>query len=66
MNHEQHAEQFAQKHAIKLKINGSEYKKHFSDDKQARYVFNCTLSRNGKRFTFNFGQSIHAITQCLI
>jgi hypothetical protein len=60
MNYEQHAEQFAQKHDIKLKINRSEYKKHFADDTQPRQVFNCALSRNGKKYTFNFGQSRHA------
>lgn len=57
-NYTLNAENFAKENNIKLKINDVEYKKHFADDKQERYVFNCTLSRNGKQYTFNFGQSI--------
>ena len=56
-NYTQLAEEFAKKHNVKLKINSSTYGKHFHDDTQARYIFNCTLSRNGKKYTFNFGQS---------
>lgn len=58
MNYQQQAQQFAGKHNIKLVINSSEYKKHFADDKECRYVFNCTLKCKGKRYTFNFGQSV--------
>lgn len=60
MNYQKQANEFAAKHGIELFINSSEYKKHFSEDTQERYVFNCTLKCNGKRFTFNFGQSIQA------
>lgn len=50
---------FAKKHDVKLSFIGDpEFKKHFSDDKDERYVFKCKLSRNGKTYTFNFGQSI--------
>ena len=59
-NYTEQAEKFAELHNIKLKINNIEYKKHFADDKEERYVFNCTLTRNKKRYTFNFGQSISA------
>ena len=58
MTYQQQANEFAAKHNIELLINGYEYKKHFADDTQCRYVFNCTLKYNGKRYTFNFGQSI--------
>ena len=58
MNYEQNAQEFAQKHGIKLVINSVEYRKHFTEDKGPRYVFNCTLMRNKKRYTFDFGQSI--------
>jgi len=54
----QSTEQFAKQHNVKLKINNVEYKRHFDTDKESRYVFNCALSRNGKKYTFNFGQSI--------
>lgn len=60
MNYQKQAQDFATKHGIELIINSHEYKKHFQDDKQERYVFNCTLKCNGKRFTFDFGQSIQA------
>jgi len=58
MNYEQNAANFATKHGIKLIINSSEYRPYFADDKESRFVFNCTLTRNKKRYTFTFGQSI--------
>jgi hypothetical protein len=60
MTLQQEAQYFADANNIKLKINGTKYGKHFADDKESRYIFNCTLTRNGKRYTFNFGQSIAA------
>lgn len=60
MNYQQQANEFATKNGIKLKINRTTYGKHFPEDKESRYIFNCTLSRNGKKYTFNFGQSIAA------
>ena len=60
MNYQKQALVFAKKHGIELIINFNEYKKHFQDDKDYRYVFNCTLRCNGKQYTFNFGNSIQA------
>lgn len=60
MNYQQQANEFAKKYGVKLKINSSEYGKHFAEDKEGRYIFNCTLTRGGKKYTFNFGQSIAA------
>jgi len=60
MNYQQQANDFATATGTKLKINSSKYGKHFTDDKESRYIFNCTLTRNGKRYTFDFGQSIAA------
>ena len=60
MTLEQEAQYFADVNNVKLKINGRKYGKHFAEDKESRYIFNCTLSRNRKRYTFNFGQSIAA------
>ena len=60
MNYQQQANEFAAKHGVKLIINSSDYGYHFTNDKENRYIFNCTLTRNGKRYTFNFGQSIAA------
>lgn len=59
-NYEKSAVLFAQKHGVKLSFIGDpEYKKHFADDRDYRYVFKCRLSRGGKSYTFNFGQSIN-------
>lgn len=57
-NFKKMAEKFAKKYGLKMKILGVEYKKHFFDDTMPRYVFKIKLSRNGKSYTLNFGQSI--------
>lgn len=58
MNYQKQAQDFATKHNVKLLINSVNYGKHFQDDKESRYIFNCTIKRNGKQYNFNFGQSI--------
>jgi hypothetical protein len=60
MNYQQQANDFATATGTKLKINRSKYGNYFAHDKENRHIFNCTLTRNGKRYTFNFGQSIAA------
>jgi hypothetical protein len=60
MNYQQQANDFATATGTKLKINSSKYGNYFAHDKENRHIFNCTLTRNGKRYTFNFGQSIAA------
>jgi hypothetical protein len=53
------AEDFAKKYNVKLNVVGEpEYKPYFQDDKESRYVFKMKLTRNGKSYTFTFGQSI--------
>ena len=42
----------------KMQILSSEYKIHFADDRQPRYVFKVRLIKDGKQYTFEFGQSI--------
>ena len=55
------AENFAKKHNVKLSIIGDpKYKKYFTGDEDSRYVFKLRLTRDGKSYTFNFGQSIAA------
>ncbi len=54
----QAAEQFAKKHEIKLTTNWERFGLHFPSDKQSRDIFKCKLTRAGKSYTFNFGQSI--------
>lgn len=43
---------------LSMNILSSEYKKHFADDEKQRYVFKIRLSKGGKQYTFEFGQSI--------
>lgn len=52
------ADDWAAKVGAKLTILGKEFRKYFESDLQARYVFKCRLERNGKRYTFTFGQSL--------
>lgn len=54
-NHEEEAIEFAKNNNIKVKINKISFGKHFLDDKENRYIFNITLFRNKKRYTFNYG-----------
>lgn len=57
--YELQAEQFATKHNVKLHILDEDYRPYFPDDKESRSVFKCRLSRNGRSYTFSFGQSIN-------
>jgi hypothetical protein len=58
------ANDFAKKHNVKLSFpKDPVYKKHFCNDKEERWVFRCKLSRNGKSYTFDFGQSINSGAQ---
>lgn len=45
---------------IKLKVLDKGYRKYFKDDRDARWVFKMVISRDKKRYTFTFGQSIAA------
>ena len=56
--YDQQAVEFAKKHGVKLSILVSDYKIHFAGDKDLRWVFKCKLTRKGKSYTFEFGQSI--------
>lgn len=53
------AQFIAKQFNLKLTSKGYEYKKHFADDKQNRYVFKMQLKRGKKSYTFEFGQSIN-------
>lgn len=56
--YQQQAQDFANKFGVKFKSVWLKYGKHFENDKQPSHIFKITLSRNGKLFSFNFGQSI--------
>lgn len=55
--YEKQANKFAAKTGTKLVILSSDYKPMWNE-KQSRYVFKCELSRKGKSYTFEFGQSV--------
>lgn len=57
--YEQTANDFAEQYNLKLSIGEPTYKDHWNDG-QMRWVFPCKLSRNGKSYSFKFGQSIAA------
>ena len=54
---EKSALEFAAKTGTKMSILSCEYKPMWNE-KQSRYVFKIKLTRNGKSYTFEFGQSI--------
>jgi hypothetical protein len=56
--YEVQANNFAEKFGLKMDITNVCYRKHFPNDTEKRYVFTVRLKRNGKQYTFNFGQSI--------
>jgi len=58
MDYQKQANDFAAKYGVKLEVVNEHYGFHFHDDKQKRHVFEMELSRNGKSYTFAFGQSI--------
>ena len=43
---------------IKIKKDWLTYDYHFEGDKVQRHIFKIKLTKNGKSFSFNFGQSI--------
>jgi hypothetical protein len=58
MNFQAQAQNTAKKLNLKMIINSVDYKKHFDNDTEKRHVFNLTLKKERKQYTFNFGQSI--------
>lgn len=58
-DYQQQAIDFATKYNVKLSIGSPDYGKMGWDKKEdCRYIFPCRLSRNGKSYSFKFGQSI--------
>lgn len=57
--YQQQAEDFAAKYGVILDILECAYKPMWGE-KQSRYVFKLRLKRNGKQYSFEFGQSIVA------
>jgi len=61
MDYQKQADNFAKKHGVTLTILGKAYKKHFSDDKEPRFVYSLELSRGEEFYQFEFGQSLASI-----
>jgi len=60
-NEKAKAARIAKKFGIKLDVVGQPtYTHHFFNDTSKRWQFKMKLSRKGKSYTFNFGQSIAA------
>lgn len=60
MNYIEQGENFAKKTGTKKEVLSVSYRKYFHTDKQMRYVFKILLTKDGKQYTFDFGQSIAA------
>lgn len=58
ISYQAQADKFAKKNGIKLTVLSNEYKAHFGLN-TLRYVFKLKLTRAGKSYTFEFGQSIN-------
>lgn len=43
---------------LKMRVEHYDFDYHFEDDKQQRHIFKVTLLKDGKQYTFKFGQSI--------
>jgi hypothetical protein len=61
-NYNKQAKELLSSLGVKFSANFIEYGKHFSDDKECRDIFNITFSRNGKKFSLRFGQSLNDST----
>lgn len=57
--YEQQAEQFLKEVNAKYTITFKEFGKHFQDDKYSRNIYRVKLYRNGKSYSFNYGDSVN-------
>ena len=53
------ANDFMEKTGTTMKAVYVDHKPYFVDDKESRDIYRITLKRNGDKYTFRFGQSIH-------
>jgi hypothetical protein len=58
-NYEQQANEFLQKTNTTVKIDFLKYGLHFDDDKERRDIYNVTIKRGSRQFSFNFGNSLN-------
>ena len=53
------ANEFLEKTNTEIKIVFKEYAKYFHTDKEPRDIYNITLIRGNRKYTFTFGNSLH-------
>ena len=58
MDYEKQGTDFLEKTETKFVAEFVEFGKHFPSDKENRAIYKITLSRNGREYSFRFGQSI--------
>ena len=59
MDYNKQAEQFLNRYNAKLRIEFDRYDFHLPDDKEKRDIYEVTISRKEKSYTFYFGQSVY-------
>ena len=57
-NYEKQANDFMTKVGATMKVDYLKNDYHFDGDMETRDIYRITLKREGKRYSFNFGQSI--------
>ena len=57
--YDQQAREFLEKTGAVLDIKYHSYGKHFDDDENERDIYECTLSKGQRKFTFKFGNSVN-------
>lgn len=60
------ATSFLTKTNTTLTVKFLKHDKHFVDDKESRDIYEVTLTRNTRNYTFNFGQSINCSGEYIV
>lgn len=60
MDYEKEAQEIADSLGVTLEVTYKGEFLHFAEDREPRHVFDCTLIRGDKKFSFDFGQSYAA------
>jgi len=58
-NYEKQANDFMKKVGATMKVDYLKNGYHFDGDKETRDIYRITLRREGRRYSFNFGQSLY-------
>ena len=62
MDYQKQGKDFLTKHGIKFSAKFIKYDLHFADDKEPRDIFKVTFSRDKKKFSIRFGESLNDST----